>query len=159
LPSGKIHTALTLSVLSGVLAPYAIVQLDMNPWMYGAGVLVGVLISPDLDVDKGNVSDSLIRRVSRPAQWAWRLAWQPYAWSVPHRHTISHFPFLGTLLRLWYIFLIVNILNGIVYLFKVDSVSFIFLWDWSFFFGLAHADIIHWIADNTIKGQETFGNE
>ncbi len=159
MPSGKIHTALTLSVFSGVVAPYAIVQFNMNPWMYGAGVLVGVLISPDMDVDGGNVSDQIIRKVAKPIQWVWRLLWSPYSLSVPHRHTISHFPILGTLLRLWYIFLIVNILNGIVYLFKVDSVSFIFLWDWAFFFGLAHADLVHWAVDNTIKGQETFGNE
>jgi len=128
--------------------------------MYGAGVLLGVLISPDMDVDKGNISDSYIRRVSRPVQWAWRLAWQPYAWSVPHRHTISHFPILGTILRIWYIFALLNLISLTGYYLRInDTLSFLWIWDWALFLGLVHADIIHWIADNTIKGKETFEGE
>jgi uncharacterized metal-binding protein len=158
MPSGKIHSALTWATVSGVLAPYLIVQFDGNPWLYGAGCVVGVLVSPDMDVNKGNVSDQIIRKVSRPAQFLWRLFWTPYAILVPHRHTISHFPILGTVLRIGYIFFVINILIG---LFKLlwslfDTVSFIWLWDWSFFFGLCHVDAIHWFVDNTIKGKETF---
>lgn len=137
-----------------------IVQANLNPWMYGAGVLLGVFISPDMDVDGGNVSDSYIRRVSRPAQWAWRSFWGVYAWGVPHRHTISHFPILGTILRIGYIFAIFNIISLAGYLLRInDSVSFLWIWDWGLFLGLAHVDIIHWVVDNTIKGKEIFENE
>lgn len=158
MPSGKVHTALTLATASGILAPYAIVQFNMNPWMYGAGAVVGIFISPDLDVDKGNIADTIIRKVFSPAQWIWRAFWQPYAWSIPHRHSISHFPLLGTVLRIGYIFLIVNIVVWIVNLF-FDTLSFVWIWNWDFFLGLAHVDVIHWLADNTIKGKEMFDEQ
>lgn len=158
MPGGKVHSALTLATASGVIAPYAIVQLNGDPYMYVAGCLVGLFVMPDMDVDNGNISDYLIRKVSRPAQWLWRLFWTPYALLVPHRHFISHFPILGTFLRIGYIFII---LNFTIFLSKMvwsifDIVSLRWIWNWSFFFGLVHVDTIHWMADNTIKGKETF---
>ncbi len=158
MPGGKIHNALTLATLSGVLAPYLIIQFGANPYLYAGGILLGTLISPDLDIDSGNISDTMIRKVSRPAQIVWRVAWQPYGWIVPHRHPISHFPFLGTVLRIGYIFGIINVILLILNLF-FDSVSFIWIWNWSFFFGLAHADLVHWAVDNTVKGKESMINE
>jgi uncharacterized metal-binding protein len=158
MPSGKIHNALTLATVTGVLAPYLIVQFDGNPWLYGAGCVAGLLVSPDMDVDKGNISDQLIRRVSRPAQWLWRLFWTPYALLIPHRHFISHMPIFGTLVRIGYIFMIINIVNLLLFivLSMFDTVSFVWLWNWSFFFGLCHVDAIHFVVDKTIKGRETF---
>lgn len=158
MPSGKIHNALTLATFSGVLAPYLIVQFDGNPWLYGAGCVAGLLVSPDMDVDKGNISDQLIRKVSRPAQWLWRLFWTPYALLVPHRHAISHMPIMGTIFRIGYVFLILNMLNLFLRLIlsMFDTVSLVWLWNWSFFFGLCHVDAIHFLVDKTIKGKETF---
>jgi uncharacterized metal-binding protein len=159
MPSGKIHSALTLATASGVLAPYLIVQFDGNPYWYVAGCVVGILVSPDMDVDKGNISDQIIRKISRPAQWLWRLFWTPYALLVPHRHFISHFPIFGTVLRVGYIFLIINLLNFLIRFIAYnldDTVSFVWLWNWSFFFGLCHVDAIHFVVDKTIKGRETF---
>lgn len=158
MPGGKVHSALTLATASGVIAPYAIVQLNGNPYMYVAGCLVGLLVMPDMDVDNGNISDYFIRKVSRPAQWLWRLFWTPYALLVPHRHSISHMPILGTLVRIGYIFTVLNIVSLIWWMIFniIDTVSFIWIWNWSFFFGLAHVDTIHWMADNTIKGKETY---
>ena len=161
MPGGKIHNALTLATLSGVLAPYLIVQFGANPYLYASGILLGTLISPDLDIDSGNISDTMIRKVSRPAQVIWRLAWQPYSKLVPHRHPISHFPFLGTVLRIGYLFGVINVFSIFTYIIMRnlgldDSVSLIFFWNWSFFFGLAHADIVHFLVDITIKGKEEF---
>lgn len=158
MPSGKIHSALTMATASGVLAPYLIVQFDGNPYWYVAGCVIGVLVSPDMDVDKGNISDQMIRKVSRPAQFLWRLFWTPYALLVPHRNFISHFPIFGTLVRIGYVFIILNLLNIILYtvLRLFDTVPLIWIWNWSFFFGLCHVDTIHWFVDNTIKGKETF---
>lgn len=158
MPSGKIHTALTISTASGILAPHFIWMMGGEPWNYIMGCLTGIMVMPDLDVDNGNISDTFIRKIFRPAQWLWRLFWTPYALAIPHRHYISHFPILGTILRIGYVFFILNL---ILFLLKliwslVDSVSFIWIWNWSFFFGLAHADFIHWAVDNTIRGKETF---
>lgn len=97
--------------MSGVLAPYILVNVidNGNPFMYVAGNITGLLISPDLDVDKGNISDSIIRKVSRPAQWIWRKFWTPYSLALPHRSTLSHFPVLSTLVRLGYIVVGLNL--------------------------------------------------
>ena len=160
MPSGKIHSALTLSTASGVIAPYAIVQVGGNPWMYVAGCLAGIMVMPDMDVDNGNISDYYIRKIFRPAQWLWRLFWTPYALLIPHRHNISHFPILGTLIRIGYVFLVLNLINILFrsILSMFDTVSLVWIWDWSFFFGLAHVDTIHFVVDKTIKGRETLEN-
>jgi uncharacterized metal-binding protein len=157
MPSGKVHTALTLATVSGVIAPYAVVNMNGNEYLYIAGCLTGILIMPDQDVNGGNISDSLIRRVFPPVQWLWRIFWTPYALLVPHRHFISHLPILGTVLRIGYIFLLINLLLFVLRLLwsLFDTVSFIWIWNWSFFFGLCHVDIIHFLADNSIKGKET----
>jgi uncharacterized metal-binding protein len=160
MPSGKVHVAITLSALSGVIAPWVLVNVGGNEYAYIAGCATGILITPDLDVDGGMYSHHIIRKVSRPAQWLWRLFWTPYALLIPHRHHLSHMPLLGTTLRIGYIFLIVNIL---LLLFKLlwslfDTVSFVWIWDWSFFFGLTHVDTLHWATDKTIKGKETLEN-
>ena len=156
MPSGKVHSALTISTLSGVLAPYAIVNLNGNPYFYAAGCLIGIFVMPDLDVDNGNITDTIIRRVSRPAQKLWRLIWTPYSKLIPHRSPLSHMPVLGTLLRIGYIFLIINIFSILSHFF-FDTVSrFYFVWDWSFVTGLMHVDAIHYFADKTIKGKEMF---
>lgn len=162
MPSGKVHTALTLATVSGVIAPYLVVNLNGNEYLYIAGCVTGILISPDMDVDKGNISDHYIRKVSRPAQFLWRLFWTPYALLVPHRHTVSHFPFIGTAARIGYIFLVINVVvwfsSLLLGLFTSNTVSLIWIWDWSFFFGLAHVDAVHWMTDKTIKGKETLEN-
>ena len=164
MPGGRVHNALTLATLSGVLAPYLIVQFNANPWLYASGVAVGLLVSPDLDLNNGNVSDSMIRKVFPPAQTVWRLAWSPYSKLVPHRHPISHFPFLGTVLRIGYLLGVVNVFSVVTYLVMKwfgldDSVSVIFFWNWSFVFGLCHADIVHWAVDHTIRSKDEFTDQ
>lgn len=132
-----------------------------EPWNYVMGCLVGVMVMPDMDVNNGNISDYFIRKVSRPAQWIWRLFWTPYALLVPHRHAVSHMPIMGTILRIGYVFTVLNMLNLLLRLLwsMFDTVSLIWLWDWSFFFGLCHVDFIHFMVDKTIKGKETVEGE
>lgn len=161
MPGGKVHTAFTIATALGVLAPYAVVNLHGNPYWYVAGNVAGVFLTPDHDVDAGNITDTIIRRVSPKLQWAWRRFWTPYALAIPHRGTISHFPILSTFLRLVYILIAVNIIKfiwwGIIRsLGWTDTVSFAFWWNWSFFWGLAHVDTVHWAADRYIKGKEQF---
>ena len=165
MPGGKVHTALNLAVASGVIAPYALVNwMDGNPYMYITGNLVGILVGCDLDVDNGNISDTIIRKVSKDFQWVWRAFWTPYSLALPHRSKLSHFPVLSTLVRLGYIMVGLNLIRfiwwGIANMIGInDSVSFVFLWDWSFFVGLVHVDTVHWLADKTIKGREQFTDE
>lgn len=134
-----------------------------DPFMYIAGNVVGILVGCDLDVDAGNISDTIIRRVSPTAQWIWRKFWTPYSLALPHRSTLSHFPVLGTLVRLGYILVSVNMVfligRFVLSFFVVVDTVFIFWWSWSFFFGLVHVDTVHWLADQTIKGKEQFTDE
>lgn len=162
MPGGKVHSALTLATASGVIAPYALVQMNGNPYWYVAGCLVGLVVMPDQDLNNGNISDTMIRRVFPPAQWLWRILWTPYALILPHRSVYSHFPVLGTLLRIGYIFLLLNLFNWLFFLFGniFDTVShFIWIWNWSFVAGLCHVDLIHFLADKSIKSREQFNNE
>jgi uncharacterized metal-binding protein len=138
--------------------------MNGDPYMYIAGNVVGILIGCDLDVDAGNISDTIIRRVSPTAQWIWRKFWTPYSLALPHRSTLSHFPVISTLVRVGYITVGLNLLLlfGWVIARVVglsDTVSFIWLWNWSFFWGLVHADTVHWMADQFIKGKEQFIDE
>ena len=163
MPSGKVHIAMTVSVASGVIAPYCIVQFGMNPYMYIFGNLVGICITPDLDLDGGNFTDTIIRRVSPAMQRVWRVFWTPYAKALPHRGKFSHFPVLSTLVRLGYILVAINLVNAVLRLifsiFGFTDTVLLFWWNWSFFFGLVHVDTVHWIADLTIKGKEQFIDE
>jgi uncharacterized metal-binding protein len=161
MPGGRVHTAITLATASGVLAPYLIVQLNGNPYLYVAGTLVGLMVTPDLDLNNGNISDTMLRRVFPPAQWIWRILWTPYSLLIPHRSPISHFPFVGTLFRIGYIFLLLNLFSLLFFLFGniFDTVSLVWFWNWWFFLGLCHVDLLHYLADISIKSKEQFENE
>lgn len=159
MPGGKVHSALTLATASGVLAPYLLVQFNGNPYEYVAGVAVGLLITPDLDLNNGNISDTMIRKMFPPAQWLWRLLWTPYSLLIPHRSIFSHFPLLGTALRIGYIFLVINLARLLGHFIFQNFDTVLFIWNWSLFFGLCHADLIHWAADITIKSKEQFEGE
>jgi uncharacterized metal-binding protein len=139
------------------------VQLNGNPWWYAAGCVAGILVTPDLDIDAGNISDTMIRKIFPPAQWLWRILWTPYAKLISHRSPISHFPFIGTLFRIGYIFLLLNLFSWLFSLFgnifSNYTVSFIWFWNWSFVLGLCHVDTLHYFADISIKGKETFEGE
>jgi uncharacterized metal-binding protein len=139
------------------------VNLGGDPYWYIAGNLAGIMLTPDLDVDAGNFTDTIIRKVSSKAQWVWRRFWTPYAVLLPHRGKLSHFPVLSTLVRLGYILTVINLLNAIIHVVlsifgEVDTV-FLWWWNWSFFFGLCHVDAVHWAADQLIKGKEQFIDE
>ena len=155
---------MTIATTLGVIAPYAISNLPGgNPYWYIAGNLTGVMLTPDHDVDGGNITDTFIRRVSPTAQVIWRAFWTPYALLLPHRSKFSHFPVLSTFIRLGYILVAINLVNLVIrfllsFFGLVDTV-FIFWWNWWFFFGLVHVDTVHWLADQTIKGKEQFIDE
>lgn len=133
--------------------------------MYIAGAMAGVFLTPDHDVDGGNFTDTLIRKVSVVAQKVWRVFWTPYALVLPHRGKFSHFPILSTFIRLGYILLAVNLLVWVIGLVSKillggdNTVSFVFWWNNSFFLGLVHVDTLHYLADKFIKGKEQFIDE
>lgn len=105
--SGKAH-AIASVVTGGVAAPllYLVArQPAASALAFAGGCLLGVIFNPDLDVRRRDThADAIMRRsVGRSLWWIWNLLWQPYAYLIPcHRHPLSHFPVLGTVLRLIY---------------------------------------------------------
>lgn len=68
-----------------------------------AGAATGIFVHPDWDVDSGDISHYYVRRVlGKPGDLVWEIWTQPYADAISHRGVISHFPIIGTLIRLIY---------------------------------------------------------
>lgn len=112
MPEGRLHTRAGL-LLSGafLFSPvYADISVG-NALQMTAGALIGIVVSPDLDVYGGNISSFYVRRASPILERAWALYWQPYRWLIglitagngvmdSHRSPWSHMPAVGTAIRL-----------------------------------------------------------
>lgn len=130
MPSRKVHdtSCLMLGVASvpvglhlGVPLPYC--------FLLGAGAISGIFLSPDLDIaDKFRFGFA-------------RIYWYPYSKAIPHRHWISHFPIIGTAIRITYI------LPLLVLIYLLIPVS----WDKVYYplIGLMISDGLHWLLDIT----------
>jgi uncharacterized metal-binding protein len=106
MPSGFAHSSSTI-ILSGVVAG-AMLALDYQPELVTSatiGVLAGLFIGPDWDVDGGNISDYHARKSLGVLPAAIFSFWKaPYAIALRHRSFTSHFPIISTLVRIAYIF-------------------------------------------------------
>ncbi len=110
MPNGKAHAFVTIAA---TLATPLIVHglrvgaTPANATAAAAGCLLGLFLTPDLDVNHGCSSMQTIRR--RIGKWAaelWRAIWMPYAVLIPHRSWLSHLPIAGTAFRLGYLYLV-----------------------------------------------------
>lgn len=159
MPDGKTHTFATLLVAGAAgYGSYHYHYLAMPQALaLAGGVLAGLILSPDLDVDGFTMSNYYASGLGRLPAMTWWLLWRPYAWVVPHRSPLSHWPLLGTVLRLGYLW-------GVIYLVAlglhqvapvaIPQIHFIPWWGLYAFSGLTLADFGHWVLDNTIKGQK-----
>ena len=70
----------------------------------GAGVLSGIICSPDLDVDAGHIGDTIIRKYfGLIVEKIIDVMLFPYRKIFKHRGFWSHFPVISTLIRLLYL--------------------------------------------------------
>lgn len=135
MPSGRIHTVSTLAVAACTI-PLAEPALT-------AGVLTGLILSPDLDVDDGFIGLAHIRRigcVGGVLSGIWRAFWYPYSKLVPHRSHISHSIIFGTAFRVMYLFIPVLAVNLFIP-FGLPS------WFGMWFVGLCISDAVHIFMD------------
>ena len=106
MPTGRAHTSATLRI-SGALAftaAWMIYHTGDPSWAaLPIGGLAGLLLSPDLDVEKGSIANYHARRVNGVFGFLWRVYWLPYGKLCPHRGA-SHWPIFGTAVRLIYCF-------------------------------------------------------
>lgn len=129
------------SVLSGTIIATSFIHRELAYSFMAIGCFAGILLSPDLDVDNGNISNYLLKRIASPIEMLWRIYWYPYRVKLKHRSFWSHFPVFSTLLRVVYFFFI-PILLSIYY--SYFDLYYFFLW---FVFGLILADFLHYLMD------------
>lgn len=141
MPAGLQHTSATV-ITSGLLclaAAALIYQTQRVEWVAMPVVaLSGLLLSPDLDVERGSIANHHARRIGWLFGAAWRVYWYPYALAIPHRHWLSHIPIASTLGRLvyllWWLPLVINplpwawIATGALGLVVVDLLHIIMDW-------------------------------
>lgn len=168
MPSGKVHTSITLALTSieFLLLPF---YPDPNNYFLAIGTFSGIFITPDHDIDAGNISFSLVReRLGDLPSLVWRTFWFPYAKMVSHRSVLSHGPVIGTVLRIVYLFLILSLLlvmflafffftgavaakdTGSIFALYFEYARWVFIGPefYYWFIGLSIADIAHFLADN-----------
>lgn len=158
MPDGRTHSLATLSLAAGAIWGLPRLGMLYQPLTFAVagGCLAGLFLSPDLDVNTGSMSDDWARHtIGRLPAGLWWLLWRPYAWLVPHRSPLSHWPLLGTVLRLGYLWGMVYLIATVLHRFwpvSIPHLTFIPWWlPWAFI-GLASADLIHWVLDNTVHG-------
>lgn len=151
--SGRTHNRVTMALIvpAGFLAYQASGDaLAMCAAM--AGCAFSLLVDPDLDIDTGTRNKKRARRSFGPFAIPWLVFWHAYSLAVPHRSPVSHFPILGTMIRLAYLF------GGslfVAWLLSPDLAGWLWqqlcwpagayiLWAAA---GLALSDIAHWVFD------------
>lgn len=158
--SGRVHLKASLTLSAG----FAIgAMLTVNPKLLicAGGSLAGILLTPDLDVDKTYIGDKIIEeRVGWFGKRVWMWLWKPYKTSFKHGRFASHFPVFSTFTRLSYIYfwliflphiLIKLLFNPHWDLIYVLSWYATMLLDIYFFIGLAGSDFLHYCLDKLTK--------
>lgn len=127
-----------------------IVGISLGSIFYGLGTslgsILGIALTPDLDQEMTTFFEWKLMKKAGPLAFLWMLAWSPYALIIPHRSFWSHFPVIGTVLRLTYIMFLPTIL----YVYKGYSVVLPeFVWEGlvGAFVGLVMSDFLHWVMD------------
>lgn len=146
--SGRVHNTFTGLVAAGLVATapwWAYKTGATGLWMI-PGAMAAILVNPDLDVDRGNQSHSLVEDFAgRPFALFWRIYWWPYAKALPHRHFLSHGPVVSTAIRVGYVALsLLPLWFSFPELLPAIVLHPAF---WFAFAGLTVADIAHWAMD------------
>lgn len=147
---GKTHAQATTALIfpTAVSAMLLYPSDPFSAFAIGAiGCATGLIIDPDLDLDDITRSEwQMIKRL-----WIvgmlWVALWYPYAWLIPHRSPLSHWPLLGTAGRVGYLFgwlWLAGAIVGIsVPVWAIMQQPLFVVW----FGGLVVADTAHWLMD------------
>lgn len=153
MPSGQTHAA--ISAAAGLGLYYALGG-GQHPEAIAAcgGCLLGIIVTPDLDVDQPIRAHYVVgRRFGAPGFAAWRLLWLPYGLAIGHRSWVSHMPIISTLIRLGYLALVGWLLLAAVRMFGPfvgvlpPALHAPPSWGPWAVAGLALSDLLHWGAD------------
>lgn len=168
MPDGHVHdagvtaVAVTLSTVTALQLAGTITSWhDLVPMVGGS--LIGWVMSPDLDIDKGFIAFHQVESAIPMAGWVvshfFRLYWLPYSLAIPHRGLLSHAPVLSTLIRILYLLPVTSIIIYILQLYAYEWLHFS-LWDYALansgelwhlsalaLIGLILADTCHFLLD------------
>jgi len=102
--SGAAHAkaSVIVSIPAGL-----IVGTSLGSIFYGLGAslgsILGIALTPDLDQEMTTFFEWKLIRKTGPLGFLWMAFWAPYSLLIPHRSFWSHFPIVGTVIRLLYI--------------------------------------------------------
>ena len=173
--AGYVHKKASI-ILAAAFAAASILTLDMWSLKYSIGALIGIIITPDLDVDAGFIGDKTIRQliagkfnkkklfrsmtrkaISEIILWLWIKFWYWYRRSLKHGSPLSHLPVVSTLGRIGYIYFIIIVIPHVIfkYLLFLDwDIILVLNWYWNnimseyqIIIGLMASDLIHWTLD------------
>lgn len=157
---GRTHNWVNIGVTSGIIVGAGLAHyVSLGDLFKIAAVsTIGLLVSPDLDQETGNISYYYMRQMGLHRLWGWY--WQPYT-TIPHRSWLSHWPFISTLFRLLYIVtpcwlflftnpsasrvLILQVFGAIIFTLGLQSLTMCDIF--SIYIGLCIPDIAHFILD------------
>lgn len=152
MPSGKIHATDSVIIAGGIMALSFWQGWEKAPALtVGIGSLSGMFLSPDLDQDGKTRSELVIIRKWPIIGHLFFVYWYFYAIAIPHRHWSSHFPVVGTLLRLLYcvpLFLLAGYGLRQINVDLEPLVTILLQWGKWFVIGLALSDFMHWLRDS-----------
>lgn len=139
--SGREHAAASL----GLALISLVEKRSVEDHLTGStGYVLSLFISPDLDQGTSYYGGRLIRSASPLFFHVWMLFWRPYSILIPHRSWISHFPIIGTVIRIIYLTLP-------LLLFMESWKSLVELYQWiltsQLFWALIKADLLHFLMD------------
>lgn len=163
--SGITHLKSSL-ILAAALSSAAMLSQDVRLLECAGGAIVGIICSPDLDVDKGNISNWIVRKkVGRFAEKVWRGFWSNYSNSFKHRGFASHSPIFSTFVRLFYVYYLIVVLpHTLIYFLFSPAWSLMYVLSWfanimfspMFVYGLVGSDLIHWALDKITTEMKTW---
>ena len=169
--SGAIHNRVTKQIaVSGGIGVAIIYSNIYYGIALAIGCLLGIIITPDWDIDNGTNANKHMRKVG--LGWFLSHLIRPYAVAYKHRSTITHKPIFSTLWRIIYMYVpfvvlvnadqSTNKLTLIYYSSIAQILAFVVWWvTWYFWFmlcyywlfvgiaivGLMLSDIAHWLFD------------
>ena len=155
--AGIVHRKASIILAIGFLLG-GLFTLDSGGVVRAIGSLVGIIATPDWDVDAGMIMDKTIRvNIGKWAEKIWDAFLYWYRRSLKHGSPLSHFPIVSTLGRIIYVFLFIIIIpHAIVYFIFSPAwdLMAVISWYWTkvmshqnIIIGLMGSDIIHWGLD------------
>jgi len=153
--AGCVHQKASVILAGGFLLG----SLVFGPGIeYAAGALIGIMLTPDLDVDNGYIGNKIIRnKLGHWVEKGWDMLWHFYRRSLKHGSELSHFPVVSTLFRLAYLFFFLIVIPYVVLvIFIPDKLNIRLEFQWwinlilshyELILGLIGSDLIHWTLD------------